>query len=95
MKTENINVNIRMDKNIKQQMDALCQDLGTNLSTAFNIFAKAMLRHQGFPFPVVRDISNAETLAALAETKEIMKHPESHKGYRNVDTMFEDILKNE
>ena len=34
---------IRMDKNLKKQFDALCSDFGMNATTAFNIFAKAVV----------------------------------------------------
>lgn len=34
------NINIRMDENLKQQFDWLCSELGLNMTTAINIFAK-------------------------------------------------------
>lgn len=59
------NVNIRMDEGLKQQFDLLCNELGMNMSTAFNIFAKTMVRQQRIPFEVSLDVPNAETLAAI------------------------------
>ena len=41
---------IRMDDNLKQQFDRLCTELGLNMSTAFNIFARTMVRQQRIPF---------------------------------------------
>ena len=41
------NVNIRMDENLKQQFDCLCNELGLTMTAAVNIFAKAMVRRQG------------------------------------------------
>lgn len=55
MESANINVTIRMNKDVKTQMDELCAKLGMNFSTAFNIFAAAMLRKQGIPFDVSLD----------------------------------------
>lgn len=49
------NVNIRMDASLKQQFDRLCNELGLNMSTAFNIFAKTMVRQQRIPFEVGLD----------------------------------------
>lgn len=49
------NINIRMDDNLKQQFDHLCKELGLNMSTAFNIFAKTMVRQQRIPFEVSLD----------------------------------------
>lgn len=58
-------VNIRMDNNLKQQFDCLCSELGLNMSTAFNIFARTMVRQQRIPFEVGLDTPNAETLSAI------------------------------
>lgn len=54
-----------MDENLKQQFDRLCNELGLNMSTAFNIFAKTMVRQQKVPFEIALDVPNAETLAAI------------------------------
>lgn len=59
------NVNIRMDENLKQQFDCLCNELGMNMSTAFNIFAKTMVRQQKIPFEISLNVPNAETLATI------------------------------
>ena len=59
------NVNIRMDDGLKQQFERLCNELGLNMSTAFNIFAKAMVRQQGIPFEVSLNSPNVETLIAI------------------------------
>lgn len=42
------NINIRMDENLKQQFNRLCNELGLNMTTAFNIFAKTIVRQQNF-----------------------------------------------
>ena len=43
---------IRMDENLKRQFDALCADFGMNASTAFNIFARAVVRERRIPFDI-------------------------------------------
>lgn len=48
-------INIRMDESLKQQFDYLCNELGLNMSTAINIFAKTMVRQQRIPFEVSLD----------------------------------------
>ena len=53
------NINIRMDENLKQQFDWLCSELGLNMTTAINIFAKTMVRQQKIPFEVALDVPNA------------------------------------
>lgn len=44
---------IRMDENLKRQFDALCADFGMNATTAFNVFAKAVVREKRIPFEIV------------------------------------------
>lgn len=62
------NVNIRMDEGLKKQFDKLCNELGLNMTTAFNIFAKTVVRQQRIPFELSLDIPNSETLAAHRRT---------------------------
>lgn len=61
------NVNIRLDDDVKQQFGAICDDLGMSMSTAFNIFAKAVIRTDGFPFDLNLARPNAETLKAIED----------------------------
>ncbi len=61
------NINIRMDERLKQDFDMLCNELGLNMTTAFNIFARTVVRQHGIPFPVALDTPNAETLAAIED----------------------------
>ena len=43
---------VRMDENLKRQFDALCIDFGMSASTAFNIFARAVVRERKIPFTI-------------------------------------------
>ena len=47
---QQINVNIRMDKEVKAQADSLFSDLGFNLTTAINAFVRQALREKAIPF---------------------------------------------
>lgn len=47
------NMTFRIDTDIKQQMSAICKELGMSTSTAFNLFANAFVRAKGMPFPVI------------------------------------------
>lgn len=49
------NVTFRMDEDLKKQAEALFNELGMNLTTAYTIFTKAALRHRGLPFDVSID----------------------------------------
>ena len=59
------NISIRMDSELKAQADALFNELGMNLSTAFNIFVRQSLREGRIPFSISLDAPNQETIAAL------------------------------
>ena len=43
---------VRMDENLKRQFDILCADFGMNASTAFTVFAKAVVRERRIPFEI-------------------------------------------
>jgi DNA-damage-inducible protein J len=42
-------INIRTDENLKKQFDSLCEELGLNITTAFNIFMKDSVRNRRIP----------------------------------------------
>ena len=48
-------ISIRMDEELKKNMEQICQELGMNLTTAFTIFAKKMTREKRIPFEVSID----------------------------------------
>ena len=43
---------IRMDETLKRQFDVLCADFGMNATTAFNVFARAVVRERRIPFEI-------------------------------------------
>ncbi len=45
-------INFRIDDELKKDMEQICQELGMNMSTAFTIFAKKVVRDQRIPFDV-------------------------------------------
>ena len=49
---------VRMDENLKRQFDALCSDVGMTASTAFNIFAKTVVRERKIPFEITAEKSD-------------------------------------
>ena len=53
---------VRMDEALKRQFDALCADFGMNATTAFNIFARAVVREKRIPF----EIQASETVSRAA-----------------------------
>lgn len=64
-----VNVTLRIDPNLKKEADSLFQDLGLNLSTAFNIFLRQSVREQKIPFIITKDVPNAKTLVAMDDAE--------------------------
>ena len=48
-------INFRIDEKTKKQMEQICNELGITMSTAFNIFAKKLIREKRIPFDVSID----------------------------------------
>lgn len=51
---------VRMDEGLKREFDSLCADFGMNATTAFNVFARAVVRERRIPFEI--QASNDVTL---------------------------------
>ena len=49
---DTITFSVRMDRELKNQCEALYGELGINLTTAINVFLRQSLRAGGFPFDV-------------------------------------------
>ena len=64
-KTTTSNISIRMDSNLKAAAEALYEELGMNISTAFNIFVRQSLRERGIPFKITEGSPNKETVSAM------------------------------
>lgn len=43
---------VRMDDKLKREFDALCAEFGMNATTAFNVFARAVVRERKIPFEI-------------------------------------------
>jgi DNA-damage-inducible protein J len=54
-------ITIRMDENLKKKAEMLFEDMGLNMTTAFTIFAKAVVRQGKIPFEIVADPFFSET----------------------------------
>ena len=65
-----INVTIRMDRELKGQAEKLFNELGLNMTTALTIFTKASVREQRIPFELSLNSLNKQTLSAIRETEE-------------------------
>lgn len=90
--TSNItNMTIRIDKELKKEVDALFRNLGLNTSSAVMMFLKQCQREQGLPFIASMDVPNPRLRKALEEGEDIINGKIAAKRYTNFDEMIEDI----
>lgn len=87
-----VNINVRVDADLKKSAEELFNDLGLTMSSAITVFLKSAVSHDGIPFEVKRAVPNAETKAALAEYEAMKKNPESYRRYRSFDDMVDEVL---
>jgi len=81
---ETININIHMDKDLKEQAENLFSELGMNMTTAINIFVLQSVRQGKIPFEISLNKPNDVTIAAMQEIEDMRsgklpKHPQSVK----------------
>ena len=86
------NICIRMDKDIKEQFNKLCEELGMTMSTAVVLFAKAVIREKGIPFALSINEYNEETRRTIDDVE---KGVNLSKAYTSVDEMMKDVLKDD
>ena len=48
-------ITIQMDEELKQQAEVIFADMGLNMTTAFTIFTKAVVRQNKIPFEICAD----------------------------------------
>ena len=61
-----VNVNFKLDADIKKNMEQVCSELGLSMSAAFTIFARKVARENRIPFEVSVDpFYSEENMARL------------------------------
>lgn len=91
MASASVNVTVRMDAEVKAQVDELYAALGMNMSTAINMFVRQCLRERQLPFQPTLNIPNKETIQAIEESNEMLRTG-NFKRY-TVDEAFEELEK--
>ncbi len=80
------NLNIRTDKEIKKQAEAVFFELGLTMTTAVNLFLRTAIRENGIPFALKLDTPNSLTAAAIEEGRKIAADT-TVKGYSNMEDL--------
>lgn len=84
----NININIRMDSDLKQQFEAFCNDVGMTMTTAFTVFAKKAVREYRIPFEIGAEVPNTDTKKAIEDAR---KGIGMSKAFSSVEELMEDL----
>lgn len=79
-----------MDRTVKEEADILFHELGMTTAGAVNIFIRQALREGKLPFTPQLNVPNADTIAAMLETKRLVNDPKA-KRYDSVDELFADL----
>ena len=69
-------VSFRIDSDLKNQADTLFNNLGLNMTTAFNMFLRQSVREGRIPFEATINVPNRETIAAMLETIQLANDPD-------------------
>lgn len=73
----------RLTPEVKKKAEAILKELGISISTAYEMFYRQVIAHNGLPFDV--QIPNAETVQAMREARS-----GGGKAYESVEALFED-----
>ena len=64
-----VNVNFKLDADIKKSMEEACSEMGISMSAAFKIFAKKVGREKRIPFEITVDPFYSESNISYLEEK--------------------------
>jgi len=84
MEEKNVNLNIRTNKELKEEVSTILHSLGLNHSVVVNMLYKQIAILKGLPFPV--KIPNKKTIKAIEEL-ETKKNLKTYKS----DELYEEL----
>ena len=85
-------LNIRIEPELKREVESTLDDLGMNIAEAVTIFLKQVVMNEGIPFEIRKPKLNKETIQAM---KDAEKGKNLSKGYTNLEEMWKDLEKEE
>ena len=66
------NLNIRTDKEIKNQAEEIFNEFGLNMTTAINMFLRTVVREYGIPFELKLGVPQETTAEVALENKKML-----------------------
>ena len=84
-------MHIRVEQSVKEEVESILKTLGMTTTEAINIYLRQITLNSGIPFEIKTPGFSDEMLEALAEAKEMEKHPENYKSFNTVEEFMEDL----
>ena len=84
-------LNIRIEPELKKEVEETLALLGMNIADAVTIFLKQVVLTESIPFEIKKPKYNKETLEAIGEAIEMMKNPNNYRAYNSADELVEDL----
>lgn len=84
-------INIRIEPNLKKEVEKTLEDLGMNIADAVTIFLKQVVLTESIPFEIKKPKYNKETLTAIQEALDIKKNPENYKFFDSIDELMKEL----
>ena len=76
---QTVNVNFRMDAELKKSMEEVCSAMGLSMTTAFTMFATKVTREKRIPFELTADPFYSESNLRYLES--IMREVKAGKAH--------------
>lgn len=86
-------ISVQLDSHDKEIATGILKKLGLNMSTYVNMAIKQLINKDGVPFEIVNSKPNKDMLEALEELEYAKNHLDEYKGYHNINSFVEDMLK--
>ncbi len=85
------NINVRIEPEVKQDVENLFGSFGISVTDAINIFLRTSIMEGGFPFIIKQPKFNAETEAAMQEARDIIAGKIPAKTYHSAKELFNEL----
>ncbi len=89
---ESTTLNIRVNSNDKKNFEQFCNNVGMNVSTAVNMFIKAVLREQKLPFEVRSNSFDNQIYQSLKEAEHELEQNSQRYTIDEVAQSMNDII---
>lgn len=89
---ETLNLNVRVDANDKKVFEQFCSSVGMNVSTAVNMFIKAVIREKKLPFEVKSNSFDDVIYSKLKEAELEMKSTDERYSKKDIIDSMNNII---